>query len=136
MAEETCEIPTSGAQGRYAAEWGLASLILAGVLVLAALLALLVILLFVAVLSQLRPGRSDVQVAAIVAAILVGLFWMLTVISLVFAVVGVRAAWRRCQPGGLPLAGLIFSLFAFLLWLAVILVLVMNIVDLSRRHIL
>jgi hypothetical protein len=136
MAAETCEVPSTGAQSRYAAEWGLAALILSGILVLAAILALLAILLYVAMLNQLRPSRTDVLLTAILACVLSGLFTAMTLLSIVFGLIGVRAAWRRCQPGGLPVAGLILSLFSVLLWAAVIVGLVMNMIDLSRRQIL
>lgn len=136
MASEACDVSSGGAQSRYAAEWGLASLILSGFLVLAGILTLMVILWYLSMVHQVRPSRSDVLLTTILTCSLSGLFWVLSLLSSIFGIIAVRAAWRRCQPGGLPVAGLIFSLFSVLLWLAVIVAVIGNIIDLSRRHLL
>jgi hypothetical protein len=43
MADVECEVPQTGAQSRHAAEWGLASLLLANVLIMTGIGALLLI---------------------------------------------------------------------------------------------
>jgi hypothetical protein len=85
-------------------------------------------------MNSFRPGRSDVQAAGIAMSIVVGFFCLLALLSVVFGCVGVRSAWRRCQPGGLPVAGTLVSVVAVILWAAVVFALVMTLADLSRRN--
>ncbi len=141
MAQETCdtssvpaqEIP---AQARYAAEWGLAALLLAGVLIVAALLTAIFGLLYAANLDRMRPSRGDVQTTALVSGILTGLFWLFGLIDVCCALVGVRAAWRRCQPGGLPVVGLLLAILAVLLWSAIGFGLLHTVQDFQRRGVM
>jgi hypothetical protein len=131
-----CDVAAaSPAQSRYAAEWGLASLLMGSVMVLAALLMLITLIWYLILISQVRPSRSDVRLAVTITGVLTGLFVVVCAVGVTCGVVGVRAAWARCQPGGLPVAGLVLSLLAFLLWLAVGFSLIMYIVDFSRRGI-
>jgi hypothetical protein len=128
-----CDVSASGPQSRYAAEWGLASLVLSGFLTLSAILMLILLVWYLLLISQVRPSRSDVQLAVGITAGLTLVFWTLTLLGIVAGWIGVRAAWQRCQPGGLPVVGLALSGLAFLLWTGVGLAVVMNMVDLSRR---
>jgi hypothetical protein len=132
-ADDVSEVPQAGAQSRYAAEWGLASVLLANVLIMAGIGALLLILFYVSSMHNFRPDRSDVRVAGITMLVVVGCFCLLALVSVIFGSVGVRAAWRRCQPGGLPVTGLLLSLGAVVLWAAVVLALVKTLEDLSLR---
>jgi hypothetical protein len=134
MADEVCDVPQTGAQGRYAAEWGLASLLLANVLIMTGVATLFLILLYVASMNSFHPDRDDVRAAGIAVSIVVGFFCLLSLINIGFARVAVRAAWRRCQPGGLPVAGLLLSVVNLVLWSAVLFALVMTLKDLARRN--
>ena len=132
-ADDVREVPQAGAQSRYAAEWGLASVLLANVLIVTGIGALLLILFYVSSMGNFRPDRSAVRAAGITMLVVVGCFCLLALVSVLFGWVGVRAAWHRCQPGGLPVAGVLLSLGALVLWAAVVLALVMTLADLSRR---
>ena len=131
-----CDTTSAVAQSRYAAEWGLASLLLAGVMTLASIVMLILLVWYLILISQVRPSRTDVQLAVGITAGLSGLFWIVSALGIGCGVIGVRAAWNRCQPGGLPIAGLALSILALLLWTSVGLAVAMNIVDLSRRGLL
>jgi hypothetical protein len=132
----TCDVGSAApAQSRYAGEWGLASLLLGGVLVLAALFMLMTLIWYLILINQVRPSRTDIRLAVVITGVLTGLFVVVCTVSVTCGVVGVRAAWARCQPGGLPVAGLVLSLLALLLWAAVAFSLIMNFVDFSRRGI-
>ncbi len=131
-----CDTSSTGAQSRYAAEWGLASLILAGVMTLAALLMFMILVWLLMLIKELRPDRLDSQWAVGITAALTVICWAVTIIGVVAGWIGVRAAWARCQPGGLPVVGLVLSVLAFLLWTSVVFAVVMNSVDLSRRGVI
>lgn len=130
---EACDVSTTGAQSRYAGEWGLASLVLAGVLIVAAFLTLMMMVFYLILVSQLRPSKADVQLALSITSALVGLFWITSLIAIVAGWIGTRAAWARCQPGGLPVVGLVLSVLSWLLWTAVTIALIGNILDFNKR---
>jgi hypothetical protein len=102
-------------QTRIAAEWGLASLLLGGLLAMMAMLTLQINLqmyLSPRVWSQgdLRP----IYYVAIVGAIF--LFGM-TSTSIAFGIRSLVVAYRRAQPCALGWAGILVSTLALLLWI-------------------
>lgn len=102
------------AQGREAAEWGLASILMAGVLdVLAMLMLHMNLYLF---LSPPVWGASDLR--ALFYAAVAGAIVMLGLccISTAFAVRSLLFAVRRGQRAALGLAGLLLSMLALALW--------------------
>ena len=108
-------------QARHAAEWGLASLLMGGILSILSLLALLInIILYAHALSGpfLGPGElTAVFIAAIFGAVIVP---AICVTGIVFGIRSLASAFGRDQPGALGWAGLLMSLLALLLWIAVI----------------
>jgi hypothetical protein len=123
----------AAAQGRHAAEWGLASLILGGVLAVLALLTVIFDVLYRSNLDRIRPGRSDVLVTVCFCGILTALFAALGLVNLFLALTGLRSALGRRQPAGLPLAALLLGGVVAVLWLAVFVGMVMEAADLLRR---
>jgi hypothetical protein len=115
----SCDVSfTSPAQARYAAEWGLASLLMGGTLTLLAGLALLLNLqLFLSGPVWAMEDLERLQNGSVWAGVvLIGL----CVISLSVGVVGLVAAFRRCQPCALGLAGILMSLSAMTLWIVAV----------------
>lgn len=131
-----CDTNSAGPQSRYAAEWGLASLILAGFMTLMAVLMFMLLIGYLILIQAVRPSRFDVQLAVGITSALTALCCAVAFVGIVAGWIGVRAAWARCQPGGLPVVGLVLSLLAFLLWLSVAVALVGNIIDFSRRNLI
>lgn len=105
-------------QSRYAAEWGLASLLMGGfLLVLAGLCLQLNLQLFLSGPVWALEDLVRLQDGAVAAAVvLIGL----CVISLCLGIVGVVSAFRRCQPCALGLAGIVLSLGALTLWIVAV----------------
>ncbi len=124
---------TMAVRTMHAAEWGLASLILGGVLAILALLTVIFDVLYKANLSNLRPGRGDMTATIFFCGILTLLFTFLSMANVVLAFVGLRSAMARKQPAGLPLAALMLGGVVALLWVAVFVGMVMEAVDLMRR---
>jgi hypothetical protein len=121
------------ARTTHAAEWGLASLILGGVLAILALLTVIFDVLYRANLSQIRPGRGDVMTTIFFCAILTLLLTFLALANVILGFVGLRSAVARGQPAGLPLAALMLGGVVALLWVAVFVGMVMEAADLMRR---
>jgi hypothetical protein len=136
MSDHPRETIPAPLPNHHAAEWGLASLLLAGFLLFTALLTLLFGVLYNASLPQLRPSPSDVRLTVNLSTAVIGLLTGLSVASVVFAIVGLRSAVVRRQPAGLSLAGMLLSLVVMLLWTAIVIGLVGIIDDFSRRHIM
>jgi hypothetical protein len=121
------------ARATHAAEWGLASLILGGVLAVLALLTVIFGVLYKANLNQLRPGRGDMMVTIFFCGILTLLLTFLALANVILGFVGLRAAVAHKQPAGLPLAALLLGGVVALLWVAVFVGMVMEAADLMRR---
>lgn len=101
--------------GRGAAEWGLASLLMGGMLCVAAILTLQINLQMYLVprawpLEELRTIRD----AAIVGASFV---LVISLASVVFGIRGAVLAYRNAQPCALGWGGFLLSFFALLLWI-------------------
>src|SRR5262245_43660072 len=116
LEPNVCDVASAGPQSRYAAEWGLASLLLASVLIVAAFLTLIMMVFYLFLISQVRPSKGDVQLAVGISSALIGLFWITSLVAIIAGWIGKRAAWARCQPGGLPVVGLVLSILAWLFW--------------------
>jgi hypothetical protein len=121
------------ARATHAAEWGLASLLLGGVLAVLALLTVIFDVLYKANLSQIRPGRGDVMVTIVFCGILTLLLTFLALANVILGFVGLRSAVAGGQPAGLPLAALMLGGVVALLWVAVFVGMVMEAADLMRR---
>jgi hypothetical protein len=111
---------TAGAvlPSRLAAEWGLASLMMSAVLFLAAPITLVFNFLF----YQAGPeylSTSDIRLAFPAGILAVLVMWAVCVVSALFGVKGIVAAFGQRQPAGLPLAGVVLSGAALVLWLIV-----------------
>jgi hypothetical protein len=102
-------------QGRNAAEWGLASLLLGGLLSVMAMLTLQINLqMWVTRASWSAGDVRPIYYAAIVGAIV--LFCM-TSTSIGFGIRSLVIAYKRAQPCALGWAGLMTSTLALLLWI-------------------
>jgi hypothetical protein len=101
---------------RHAAEWGLASLFLGGVLCVMALVAML-LNLFVGSLARNIMSPGDARLALNAAFIVLGAVFLLTLFSIGAAVKGVFSAQNRQHPAALPLAGLFLSFLALIVWI-------------------
>src|SRR5262249_12868087 len=121
------------ARSTHAAEWGLASLILGGVLAVLALMTVIFGVLYRANLAQLRPGRGDMMVTIFFCGILTLLLTSLALANVILGLVGLRAAAARGQPAGLPLAALMLGGVVAMLWVAVFVGMVMEAADYMRR---
>jgi hypothetical protein len=104
--------PTSMSQ--HPSELGLASLIMAAVLFLAAPITLV---LAVQVWRFADQSPGTVLLHAWLARLGVSIALLMAMASIVFGVQGLRSALRAGQPTGLSLAGLLLSLAAFSLWI-------------------
>ena len=107
------------AQARHAAEWGLASLLMGGML---SVLSLLTFLINISLWGYSRAGISlspgEVQavfIGAIFGAVIVP---AICLAGIVFAIRSLASAFRREQPSALGWAGLLMSILALLLWIA------------------
>lgn len=111
----TCDVSQPNAsQSRYAAEWGLASLLMGCTLsVLAGITLLLNLQMF---LSGPVWALEDIERLKMAAKLGAGILISLSTISLLMGIGGVVAAFRRCQPCPLGLAGILMSLSAITLW--------------------
>jgi hypothetical protein len=106
------------AASRYAAEWGLASLLLGGVLTIIAPVMLIFNLMFW-VSGPTVVTRDEMRVALGAAVVLLGVIGVLGLLSVRFGFKGLGAARAYGQPAALPVAGILVSLLALLLWAAV-----------------
>jgi hypothetical protein len=111
-------VETNLALSRHAAEWGLASLLTGGVLLLMAPVTLIFNFLFwVSGSRVLAPSdmRLAFQGAMIALVVLLGL----VLASLSCGVIGLYSAVTRRQPAGLAAAGILVNVAALVLWLIV-----------------
>jgi hypothetical protein len=109
------EAPSAAPMSRHAAEWGLASLLGGGFLMVTAAVILVLNLIFWnAGPTVLSP--ADMRLA--LAAALVGVPAMLglCIASLIVGVRAVQSAATRAQPAGLALVGALISAGALMLW--------------------
>jgi cytochrome bd-type quinol oxidase subunit 2 len=103
---------------RLGFEWGLASLLMGGLLALMALVLFISnILIFLDAGQRLDP--TSLEVANIAAIVGIPCFIGLCVCSIVFAIRGMRGARRYDMPMALPASGLLLSIAALILWLVV-----------------
>src|SRR5436853_185887 len=99
-------------------EWGLASLLMGGLLALMALVMLITnVLLFFGAADKLDPASQSL--ATLVGLVGVVGVLVLCVISIVFGVRGVKRAQWFDTPTAVPLAGVLISIAATFLWLVV-----------------
>jgi hypothetical protein len=117
LEPKTVQLATD-TKDRHAAEWGLASLISASVLVVSAPIMLLFNVLYWTQGRQMQTPREMewVHVGVFVGLGVVGL---LCLASLLFSIMGLASAFSRKQPAGFAVAGLVFSVAAMLFWLVV-----------------
>ena len=103
-------------ESRYAAEWGLASLLMGGVLAIIAPVMLIFNLMF-----WLQGPRviapQDMRLAHKAGIVGVGIIAVLCLTSLSFGIKAWRAALATFQPAGLAVAGTLVSLLALILWI-------------------
>jgi hypothetical protein len=118
---------------RHAAEWGLASLLLAGFSAVVAVLTVLFGTLYDAHLNQIGPRGAGLMATIVFSVLITLMFWALSVASVLFGLVALRSSGRDGQPAGLPLAGLLLSAVVLLLWTAVAVGVAMEAADLTRR---
>ena len=120
-------------QSRHAAEWGLAALLMGGILAIMSLLMLMVnVLLYMGALDRPFLGSGEVRAvfigAIFGAVILAGLCGT----SIAFGIRSIVSAYRREQPCALGWAGLLISILAMLLWIAVMVDLFMIVTMMMR----
>jgi hypothetical protein len=118
---------------RAAAEWGLASLVLAGFLALAALLFLTLGLLYWVHFDQAHPGRGGGMLTVFLSGVVVLLLWGLSIASVFIGAVGLRSATTRQHPAGLPLAGVLLSAVVAVLWTCALIALLKEGIDVLDR---
>ena len=106
------------AQGRQAADWGLASLLLGGILAVMAMLLLQICLYLF--LSPSVWGTEDVKRLHDVAIYGRIVFITAGIVSIAFAIRSLALAYNRSQPSALGWAGLLISLIALALWIGVL----------------
>jgi hypothetical protein len=103
-------------ESRYAAEWGLAALLMGGVLAIIAPVTLIFNLMF-----WLQGRRviapQDMALAHKAGIVGVGFIAVLCLASLAFGIKAWRAASATFQPAGLAVAGTLVSLLALVLWI-------------------
>lgn len=103
-------------ESRHAAEWGLASLLLGGVLTIIAPITLIFNLIF-----WLQGPRiiapQDMGLAHKAGIVGVGFVVVLCLVSLSFGIKAWRSASAAFQPAGLAVAGTLVSLLALVLWI-------------------
>jgi cytochrome bd-type quinol oxidase subunit 2 len=103
---------------RLGFEWGLASLLMGGLLALMALVLFISnILIFLDAGQRLDP--TSLELANIAAIVGIPCFIGLCVCTIVFAIRGMRGARRYDMPMALPVSGLLLSIAALILWLVV-----------------
>ena len=103
---------------RHAAEWGLASLLMGGVLAIIAPVTLVFNLNFwVRGPRVLAPG--DMELAFLAAVVGVTFVLLLCLTSLAFSIKAWRSASANYQPAGLPVAGTLISLLSLGMWVIV-----------------
>src|SRR5262245_787291 len=104
---------------RHAAEWGLASLLLGGILSVLALLVFQInVVLYLSARSGpiLTPGEvRAVFIGSIVGAIIIAARCLT---SMIFGIYSLVSAFRFQQPAALGWAGLLISILALLFWIA------------------
>jgi hypothetical protein len=103
---------------RHAADWGMASLLTGGVVLVMTPLLMVVIALGVLVAFN-AWNEKELSTAALLVSIPVIALVVLAVMGLAFGLVGLISAWSRKLPSGLPAAGMTVSavsaLFAVIL---------------------
>ncbi len=109
------QIALPGAMSK-SAQWGLASLLTGGTLLITSAITLVFNVLFLSQALHMRLAMAWIIAGTILAlAGVVGL----SVASVVFGILGWRTAFVERQPPALPLAGTLMSLVALLAWLIV-----------------
>jgi hypothetical protein len=116
---------------RQALEWGLASLIMGGVLALLAVLVLQINLhLFATPAGWAASDLRAVHHVAVAGCVVLG---AMCVASIGFAIVSLVFAYHRGQPSALGWAGLMISILALLLWIGTLIDLFEVVEMLMRR---
>jgi hypothetical protein len=108
----------STSMARHAGEWGLASLVLGGLIVIVAPITLIFnLLLWMGRQQAVPPEHMRLAYSGALAALIV--VFVLGIVGLVFGVRGLVSAAVRRQPAGLAVGGVIVNAAALLLWLIV-----------------
>jgi len=103
---------------RHAAEWGLASLLMGGILTILAPIVLIFNLVFwLNGPRVIAPPDMHLAYKGVIAAL--ALIALLCLLSLIFGIKAWRSARMNYQPAGLGVAGTLISLLALLLWVIV-----------------
>ena len=103
---------------RHAAEWGLASLLMGGILAILAPIVLIFNLIFwLNGPRVIAPPDMHLAYKAVIAGL--ALIALLCLLSLIFGIKAWRSARINYQPAGLGVAGTLISLLALLLWVIV-----------------
>jgi hypothetical protein len=106
---------------RHATDWGLSSLLMALALMMMFPISLLVLAIgFPLVAVMVMPG--NVPYVYTVADVAVYSFVGLSVLSVLFGMVGLISGFVRNQPVGLPTSGLLVGIVALILWVMMYLV--------------
>jgi hypothetical protein len=114
VRDSTASSPATG----HGAQWGLASLWLGGLVLLLAPLTLIVNILMAALGPQgLHMAQPETRLASYGLLVAVGLVLLLGLAGLAFGIIALSSARGRGQPAGLPLAGILVSLVALLVFL-------------------
>jgi hypothetical protein len=101
------------AHGSHSGQWGLASLLLAGLVLL--FFPLMIFLLFAAMTGAYEDPfvtSSDIDLGVTAVYLLAGSVLGLAVFALVCGVIGLLSGWFRRQAAGLAVAGTVTSLVA------------------------
>jgi hypothetical protein len=104
-------------EDRHAAEWGLASVMTAGVLALMATTTLLFNVWYWN--AQRRLSARELHWAQIGASVGLGVVGVACLLALLFGIVSLASAGYRRQPKALGVAGIVLSLLALLIWIIV-----------------
>ena len=110
-----------GKSTRHATDWGLAALLMALALMMLFPVSLLVLangFFMVAAMVQ----ASDLGWVNLVADVAVYSFIGLSILAVLFGMVGLISGFVRNQPVGLPTAGLLVGVVALVLWIMMIFV--------------
>lgn len=117
--------------GRQAADWGLAAVLLGGIL---AVMAMLLLQVCLTLFGSSGWGPMDLQRLHDVALYGRIVFISAAVASIAFAIGGIIVAYARRQASALGWAGLVISLIALALWIGVLANLLEVVETLARRQ--
>lgn len=119
------------APSRHAAEWGLASLLLNGFMVILAPLALIEWSTVVSV-HAVRWDRSSLMAICVSLTVCEFGVVFLLVVGLIQGVIGLKMAWRQDTPSALPMAGMLTGIVGLVFWTVILISSVITTVSLLR----